>query len=73
MRTARWHKLTRYYVAERCADLFGTPCVRIVFGSLTTRYARQLTRPFDNEADADAAFDAVAKRRLQRGYVEIHA
>lgn len=64
----RWHKGTRYYEARVCLDLFGSICLRLTFGSRSTRYARDLTRVYPDHQDAERAFHKVAAKRAQRGY-----
>lgn len=66
---SRWNKGTRYYEAEPCVDLFGTPCLRVTWGRIGTAYGRQLTRPFDSSDDVIRALAAIANKRARRGYL----
>lgn len=64
----RWHKGTRFYEAEACEDLFGTPCVRLTWGRIGTACGRIVLRPYESRGDALDALDAVGSRRAARGY-----
>lgn len=65
----RWERGTRFYEAEACVDMFGTPCVVVTYGGIGTPLGRRYTQPCDGPRAVVTLLDAIARRRLARGYV----
>lgn len=62
-------KTKRFYWLMLQQDLFGTWCVRKVYGGLTNNHKREEWRPYPTKLAASQALTELEYLRRQRGYI----
>ena len=69
--TASWQTDQRYYQADISRDLFGVWLLKRCWGGLGSNRGNSKTHTFTKYEDALKFFGQVAKRRQQRGYIQV--
>ncbi len=59
----------RFYWLLLQQDLFGTWCVRKIYGGLTNNHSRDVWVSYETQAEAAQALADIEYKRRQRGYV----